>query len=270
MLKIGEFAGLTGLSVKALRHYDETGVLAPADIDVRSEYRLYSEGQVRAGVTIRALRDAGVPLPAVSIMGAGASAERVLECHRIRVLAQREKEDRAYLDATGLLRALATPIVVAERRMPAQHFVGQAISVAVDDADGLSDDDANEVLGALFARLHAADIEPSGRFWTALGAGDRGAVEVACCWATSADVPEEIRGPESFSAVLPARTELVVTWRPADDERFPAGTLHPAVVGLFDAIAERGSGLGDVEVRQTVIGRSADDDSVELSVTVSP
>jgi len=273
MLKIGEFAGLTGLSVKALRHYDEIGVLVPADIDARSAYRLYSEGQVRAGVTIRTLRDAGVPLPAVSavLAGAGASvsAERELERHRIRVLAQREREDRAFLDAAGMLRALGTPIVVAERRMPAQHFVGQAISVAVDDAEALSDDDANEVLGALFARLHAAGIEPSGRFWTALRAGDRGTVEVACCWATPADVPEGIRGPESFSAVLPARTELVVTWRPADDEQFPEGTLHPAVVGLFDAIAERGSRLDDVEVRQTVIGESADDHSVELSVTVS-
>ncbi|MFF9654274.1 MerR family DNA-binding transcriptional regulator [Streptomyces sp. NPDC014622] len=33
MLRIGEFAGLTGLIVKALRHYDEKGVLVPADVD---------------------------------------------------------------------------------------------------------------------------------------------------------------------------------------------------------------------------------------------
>lgn len=37
MLKIGEFAGLTGLSVKALRHDDETRALVPADVDDRSD-----------------------------------------------------------------------------------------------------------------------------------------------------------------------------------------------------------------------------------------
>jgi DNA-binding transcriptional MerR regulator len=48
MMKIGEFAGITGLSVKALRHYDERAVLAPADVDERSGYREYGESQVRA------------------------------------------------------------------------------------------------------------------------------------------------------------------------------------------------------------------------------
>lgn len=269
MLKIGEFAALTGLSVKALRHYDETGALAPAEVDDRSAYRLYSEGQVRDGVAIRALRDAGVPLPAVSTAIAGGETEQALEAHRLRVLEQREREDRVFREAAGVLRALAVPIVTSERSMPAQRFVGQVIAVPVDDVDAVSDDDAGSVLGALFARLQAAGVGPSGPFWTALRAGDRGTVAVVCCWPTDSDVPEEVRGPESFSAVLPARTELVATWRPAEGEEPPEGALHPAAVGLFDAIAERGVELGDVEVRQAVIGRSADDYAVELSVTVA-
>ncbi|MGN6428484.1 MAG: MerR family DNA-binding transcriptional regulator [Leifsonia sp.] len=93
MLKIGEFAGLTGLSVKALRHYDEIGALVPADVDDRSAYRLYGESQVRAGVVIRALRDAEVPLPAVSAAISGGEAAQALETHRVRVLEQRERED---------------------------------------------------------------------------------------------------------------------------------------------------------------------------------
>ncbi|WP_314146197.1 MerR family DNA-binding transcriptional regulator [uncultured Leifsonia sp.] len=269
MLKIGEFAGLTGLSVKALRHYDEIGALVPADVDDRSAYRLYGESQVRAGVVIRALRDAGVPLPAVSAAISGGEAAQALETHRVRVLEQREREDRAFLEAAGVLRALAEPIVVSERSMPAQYFVGQVITVPVDDVDTVSDDDANEVSGALFARLQTAGVGPNGSFWTALRAGDRGTVEVVCCWPTPVEVSEEGRGPESFSALLPARTELVATWRPVDDEELSAETLHPAAVGLFDAIAERGAELGNVEVRQVVIGQSADDYAVELSVTVS-
>ncbi|MEM1156355.1 MAG: MerR family DNA-binding transcriptional regulator, partial [Pseudomonadota bacterium] len=35
-LKIGEFARLTGLSVKALRFYAEAGVLHPSSVDATS------------------------------------------------------------------------------------------------------------------------------------------------------------------------------------------------------------------------------------------
>jgi len=269
MLKIGDFSGLTGLSVKALRHYDETGVLVPAEVDDRSAYRLYSEGQVRTGVMIRALRDAGVPLPAVSAAVDGGDVKRALESHRAHVLEQREREDRAFRDAMGVLRALAVPLIVTERQRPAQHFVGQVIAVPIDDADAVSDDDANDVFAALFARLQASGLGPSGPFWTALRAGDRGTVEVVCCWPTLTDVPEEVRGRESFSAVLPERTELVSTWRPENGEELPEGPLHPAAIGLFDALAERGAELGDVEVRQAIIGQSTGDYAVELSVTMS-
>ena len=33
MLKIGEFSKLTQVSVRMLRHYDEIGLLKPAEID---------------------------------------------------------------------------------------------------------------------------------------------------------------------------------------------------------------------------------------------
>lgn len=125
------------------------------------------------------------------------------------------------------------------------------------------------MFGAPFARLQASGLGRSGPFWTALRAGDRGTVEVVCCWPTLTDVPDGVRGPGTFSAVLPARAELVATWRPVDGEELPEGALHPAVVGLFDAIVERGAELGNIEVRQTVIGQSADDYAVELSVTLS-
>ena len=39
LLTIGEFAPATHLSVKALRHYDEVGLLQPADVDQASGYR---------------------------------------------------------------------------------------------------------------------------------------------------------------------------------------------------------------------------------------
>ncbi len=54
--QIGELAKKTGLSVRALRHYDELGPLKPSE---RSDagYRLYAEVDVRRLFRIVALRD---------------------------------------------------------------------------------------------------------------------------------------------------------------------------------------------------------------------
>ena len=45
MITIGEFALSTGVSVKALRFYDDRGLLTPAEVDPHSGYRRYSAAQ---------------------------------------------------------------------------------------------------------------------------------------------------------------------------------------------------------------------------------
>jgi DNA-binding transcriptional MerR regulator len=40
-MTIGEFSKRSRLSAKALRLYDELGLLPPAEVDARSGYRLY-------------------------------------------------------------------------------------------------------------------------------------------------------------------------------------------------------------------------------------
>lgn len=41
LLSIGVFSVVTGLSINALRHYDETGLLRPAFVDPDTGYRRY-------------------------------------------------------------------------------------------------------------------------------------------------------------------------------------------------------------------------------------
>jgi DNA-binding transcriptional MerR regulator len=62
LMPIGRFARLTGLSVKALRHYDELGLLPPAAVDADSGYRSYSTEQVERAETILLLRRLELPL----------------------------------------------------------------------------------------------------------------------------------------------------------------------------------------------------------------
>ena len=57
MLKIGEFSKLSRISVRMLRHYDEIGLLKPAEIDRFTDYRYYREDQLPTAGRIAALRE---------------------------------------------------------------------------------------------------------------------------------------------------------------------------------------------------------------------
>lgn len=59
--KVGELAEATGLSVRALHHYDELGLLAPSERSFAG-YRLYGESDVRRLYRIVALRRLGLRL----------------------------------------------------------------------------------------------------------------------------------------------------------------------------------------------------------------
>ena len=61
-LSIGSFSRVSGLTVKALRHYDEIGLLEPARVDEWTGYRYYGLEQARAAEEIRRLRSLEVPL----------------------------------------------------------------------------------------------------------------------------------------------------------------------------------------------------------------
>jgi len=62
MLKIGEFSKLSRVSVRMLRHYDEIGLLKPAEIDRFTDYRYYREDQLPVIGRITALKDMGFSL----------------------------------------------------------------------------------------------------------------------------------------------------------------------------------------------------------------
>lgn len=61
-LTIGDFSRMTLLSVKALRHYHEIGLLEPAAVDPGSGYRIYDADQVPTAQVIRRLKDLGMAL----------------------------------------------------------------------------------------------------------------------------------------------------------------------------------------------------------------
>jgi DNA-binding transcriptional MerR regulator len=77
LLSIGRFAQLVGLTTKALRHYDELGLLRPVHVDDFTGYRWYSLEQAREAVAIRRLRAFELPLDEIAeVLGGGGAVLR--------------------------------------------------------------------------------------------------------------------------------------------------------------------------------------------------
>ena len=88
LLKVGDLARRTGLTVRTLHHYDEIGLLKPSG---RSEagYRLYSQADVQRLHGIQSMRQMGLPLSDIASLleGDGVAPERILG-QQIRALDQ--------------------------------------------------------------------------------------------------------------------------------------------------------------------------------------
>lgn len=82
LISIGQFSAATRLSPKALRLYDDSGLLPPARVDPDSGYRYYRLEQLRDATLIGLLRRAGMPLTDIRRFLADPSPARVAEYER--------------------------------------------------------------------------------------------------------------------------------------------------------------------------------------------
>jgi DNA-binding transcriptional MerR regulator len=88
LLTVGLLARRSGLTTKALRHYDRVKLLRPAAVDVRTGYRLYRGDQVAEAQLVHLLRSLDLPLDQVRIAvaawkrGDTAEIDNVIRAHR--------------------------------------------------------------------------------------------------------------------------------------------------------------------------------------------
>jgi DNA-binding transcriptional MerR regulator len=105
LLPIGRFARLGGLSVGALRHYAEVGVLRRAEVDPDTGYRRYRASQLDDARTIARLRELEVPLEEIrDILASDDPAERGrrLADHRARLEARTNRLERVLHQVRGV------------------------------------------------------------------------------------------------------------------------------------------------------------------------
>ena len=68
LLKIGDFARLSRVSVKTVRYYDDIGLLSPSQVDQFTSYRYYTVDQLARIHRIMALKDLGLSLEQIQRM----------------------------------------------------------------------------------------------------------------------------------------------------------------------------------------------------------
>ncbi|MHB1534594.1 MAG: MerR family transcriptional regulator [Acidimicrobiales bacterium] len=106
VLKVGQLAAATGLTVRALHHYDHLGLVRPS-ARTAAGYRLYVKADVERLYQVLALRQLGFPLDEIGEVLDGTSSIHALLA-----------EHRAYLDrqlvAIRTLRAQLTTLAAAQ------------------------------------------------------------------------------------------------------------------------------------------------------------
>ncbi len=122
MLKIGDFSKLAQVTVKALRHYDQIGILKPAWTDRFSSYRYYTIDQMPRLNRILALKDLGFTLDQITqLLDEQLSAEQLCGI----VLSKRVEVERRVQEEQLRLNRVEARLkqIEQEGRLPAIEVV---------------------------------------------------------------------------------------------------------------------------------------------------
>jgi protein phosphatase len=162
---IGEFARESGLTPKALRLYDDLGLLPPAEVDPSSGYRRYAPEQLATARLVAALRLAGMPLARIEevLAASPGAAARLVTAYWLQVehdTASRREIVSALVDqlrneepsmttsVTTLHAEIGTSHRMGGRARQQDAFVATPELVAVADGFGERPDLADAVLAA--------------------------------------------------------------------------------------------------------------------------
>lgn len=62
MIKIGELASLTGVSIQTIRYYESEGLISPIEVDRWTNYRYYDDSSIERLSKITHLKSLGFSL----------------------------------------------------------------------------------------------------------------------------------------------------------------------------------------------------------------
>ena len=125
-ISIGEFARRSRLSLKALRLYDERGVLVPSRVDQASGYRYYDTAQLDQARLVVMMRELQLPLKAVKELLAcdpADAAKRIAEHWRDAEAAHDARRELADYLVSRLRGKRPVMYEVATREIPERSLL---------------------------------------------------------------------------------------------------------------------------------------------------
>ena len=213
-VSIGEFARRSRLSIKALRLYDELGVLVPARVDPVSGYRYYDAAQLEAARLVAMLRQLDLPLAAI---------KELLACDPVDAAEQIAAHWRKVESAHDARRELADYLVnllsgkksvmyqVATREIPERSLLCLKRSVDEQGAWALGKEFIGIMRERPLPKMEGREGAAFSIFWGEVSADSDGPVE----WCKP--VPES-----EAKALAPHYPELTLRTEPAHREAYVA------------------------------------------------
>ena len=260
MLTIGDFSRMTHLSVKALRHYHDMGVLEPAAVDPFTGYRSYDTSQVGAAQVIRRLRDLGMPLDSIAAVLAAPDLEarnREIAAHLTRMERQLEQTQASVAALRALLTGPAVRPAIELRTIAA--VTALAVRAVVDAAE--LNEWGSQAFDALAAALSATGLTAAGAYG-GLFHGDFFELErseVTAFVPVAADAAAGAPGLDPAASVRMLQIPAVEAAVAVHEGAFSEVDRTYAAVG--EVVAERAIGTGG-PIREYYLVSSADTDDV--------
>lgn len=221
LLSIGRFSDATRLSVKALRLYDELGLLTPRYVDGSNGYRYYGPDQASRATAIRLLRKVDMPLEEIGqVLDAAETRRSELMTAHLRRLEEALRSHREKVAAFRDLMEGNEPLIAYEverKEMPDQ----QVASITSEVTMGTVGEAIASGFAAIMSALGTAGIGPTGApflvMHDVIDEENEGTIEICIPVAAGFAGQDLVR-----SRLLVGGTAAATTHRGAYDEVAPA------------------------------------------------
>lgn len=179
LIRIGAFGRITQLSRKALRLYDQLGILSPTYIDPDSGYRYYATAQVATARFVRQMREAEMPLALIRQVIDAEQAEidqlitdyhsefeaRVVQARNaIRRLQAHQRHKECSVSFDIQIRQVPQQQIISIKRALTQPEMGAFIQGSIATLLQMVEDQGltitNEVMGLYYGPINANDTGP--------------------------------------------------------------------------------------------------------------
>lgn len=233
LLSIGAFAGMTRLSIKALRLYDQLDLLQPRHVDPQSGYRFYGIDQLSSARMIRNMREMDMPLATIrQVLAAFGSSPEQAEALVRDYAEMREQQVRLIREQVHqLINQIQQEINPMSLEVNIKQIAPQQVLSSTHQVKVIKlDETIRNTLDAMYAMLKEQNLEaaaaPLGIYHGPINEQEDGPIEI--CIPVNGQVTD--KGDVQVKELQGGNAACVMM--------LGAQTDFPAILGAYDAAAD--------------------------------